>query len=582
MEPVDVKKLRAALKASYKALEPFRKHRLLLVKEFVGAHYSDDGSKRSVPVNHLSQAIQIHARNLYAKNPKATIDTPVPELQPMAKTWEVAVDKLLDTIDLETQGQYYVNAGLMAPLAIMNVGLNQVGEIDVDGQMFPIGRPFAKVVDLDDWVHDTSAKTWDECAFMGKRIRLPLDWAKSCPLFVPEVAVNLTPTERYRTAQDGGSERVSTIGTDQNMCVDEFKEYTEVWELYLPFENKVITLSCDESQDVALREVEYDGYKGGPYHKLNYIDVPNNVCGVPPAANWVDLHDAMNSTMRKLIRQVKREKHVVLFKDAEDAKRYTNSSDGDGILWQSGMKPEEVKTGGPDMASAQFSQMLQAEASRNAGNLDSMGGLGAQTDTLGQDQLIAASTSRQLQEMQARTAKALREIVRHLAWLQWVDNMQDITVSQEVLPGFQVQETITPEQRAEADFMLFNVDIVPYSMEEKTPAQKLQIAQGLSSTALPMLAPMLQMQGKAVDADQLWNKLCDMAGVPELKDIVIDAQTPPAEPPATAQQPPAVKAPVTTRNYTRQNVGGNTREARGAQMKNTMSMMAKQAEPANV
>jgi hypothetical protein len=466
---------------------------------------------------------------------------------------------------------------LTSPMGIMKVGNSACGEVDIDGQMFPIGRPYAKVVDLDDWVHDSCAKTWDEIAFCGNRYRVPLSWAKSCPLFDPEVAANLQPTEKYRATEDGGQERVSTLSVPDNQSRDEYQEYVELWDIYLPYENKIMTISRDAGEEKPLHEAEYDGYKGGPYHALKYLDVPNNLCGVPPAAHWVDMHDAMNSIMRKLIRQAKREKQILCGADAEDVKRVVNSNDGDAILIQNPKGLEEKKFGGPDAATAQFEQMLEGLASRYASNLDSMGGLGAQTETLGQDQLISSSNSKQMQEMQDRTVKAIKEVVRHLAWLQWVDQLQDIEAVKDIA-GYQIPSVVTPDQRANADFMLFNVDIVPYSMEIKTPAQKLQAVLGMTGQLLPVVLPMLQQQGDGFDVKRLWNDVAEMSGVDELKDLIIHQMTPPPVQPGTPQQPPAVKPPVTKRTYERKNVGGATREARGAQMQNSMRMLAAQSD----
>lgn len=578
MDELEVKKLRAALKASYKELEPFRKNRLELWREIVGSHYGskEGGAKFDVLLPHLAQAVTIHARNLYAKNPKPSMTTPYPELKPLAAAWELATAKLLDEIDFETQGHALVLNALTSPFGIMNVGLHQVGEIDVDGQTYPIGRPYAKVVDLDDWVHDCCARTWDEISFCGKRYRVPLEWAKNSPLYDPEVAAQLTATERYATLDDGGSERVSTLSQDERN-VDEFEEYVELWELWIPRQNKIITIARDVGMDKPLSEQEYDGPKGGPYHPLIYLEVPNNLCGIPPAAHWYDIHCAMNSVMRKLIRQAKREKQLLQGKNEEDIKRINAASDGEAILVQEPQGTTEAKYGGPDAATAQFGQMLEATASRNAGNLDAMGGLGAQTETLGQDQLIAQSSSKQMQEMQDRTVKAIKKIIQHLSWLQWADQLQDMEVVKEIA-GLQVPTVITPEQRQSADFMLFNVDIVAYSMQQPTPQQKLQIMQGAVTQTLPAIMPILQMQGKGFDAEKYWNDVAQMSGVSELKDLIIHMATPPQEPPGQPQNPPSTKPPITTRTNVRVNAGGASREARGAEMQNSMKMMAASAD----
>lgn len=572
MDETQVKKLRAALKASWKAGERFRVNRINAWREIVGLHYGEGGNDKSIVYPFASLYVSVYGRNLYAKNPQPSMSTPYPELKPLASAWELATSKLMDEIDFESHGHSLVLNALTSPFGIMKVGLNQVGEVDVDGQTYPIGRPYAKVVDLDDWVHDSCARTWDEMSFCGNRYRVPLEWVKKSPLYDSEVTKDLKATEKYKTLEDGGVERISTIGIEENVTRDEYQEYVELWDLWLPYENKIITISC-QGGDVPLSEQEYDGYKGGPYHRLSYLDVPHSIYGLPPISNIIDIHQAMNSTMRKLVRQAEREKEILAGGDEEDMKRVTRANDGESVHVQNPQKIQELKFGGPDAMMAQFSEQLKTAASWFAGNLDSLGGLGAQTETLGQDQLINASTSRQLQEMQDRTVKCFREIVRHLAWLQWADNLQDMEVVKEVA-GMQIPTVVTPEQRASADFMLFNVGIDPVSMQQPTPQQKLQVMQGAVAQTLPQLMPILQMQGKAFDAEKFWNDMAKMSGVHELKDLIIHAATPPQEPQGSPQQPPATKPPVTTRTSVRVNRGGDTREARGAQMQNSMSMLA--------
>lgn len=560
----DIKKLRKALTASRKALAPFREIRKKIVREFVGKWYSDNGAPRRVPNNVLAQAILIHERSLFARNPKVMCSTPYPALKPAAATLEISLNNLLGEIDFASQGRFLVRDALFG-LAVMKVGIAQSGEVDIDGSVYPVGEPYAKVVDLDDWVHDTCARTKDEISFCGNRYRVPLDWAKNNPLYDEKARSKLTATHKdeYGSGEES-EERVSEIAGEKRTDKDEYQQYVELWDIWLPYEQKIVTFSAAGTGDEVLQIIDWVGPRNGPYTILDFISVPDSLMPVAPAGHWMDLHLLINSLYRKLARQAEREKQITTFPRGNDAdaKKVTDASDGEAVAIDMPIPPAEVRYGGADQMTMLFSQSMEQTVNKLAGNLESLGGLGAQADTLGQDQLISASASKQIQEMQDRVIEVMRKIIEDLAWWHYTDQMKEISANHDVGADISVQSVLTPEERAEADFVLYNINIDGFSMRGVSPQEKLQSIQSYCQATQMFLATAQGVAplGKMPNID-LWNKMwAKYANCTEIEDLWI-AQAPLQMAEPQPEQPPdPAKPAVTTRNYVRKSVPGSSRK----------------------
>ncbi len=573
-EGLDIKKLRKALTASRKALAPFRDIRKKIVREFVGKWYSDNGAPRRVPNNVLAQAVLIHERSLFARNPKVMCSTDYEQLKPAAATLEVSLNNLLGEIDFATQGRFLVRDALFG-LAVMKVGIAEDGEVDVDGTVYPTGSPYAKVVDLDDWVHDTCARTKDEISFCGNKYRVPLDWARNNPLFDEKARSKLKATHKDEYGSEQDEEKVSEISGEKKTDADEYQQYVELWDIWLPYEQKVVTFAAGQCDDLLLQEMEWQGPRNGPYILLDFISVPDSLMPVAPSAHWMDLHLLINSLYRKLSRQAEREKQIMLFPRGsdKDAKTVTETNDGEAGSIDGPVPPGEFKFGGADQMTFLFATSMEQTINKLAGNLESLGGLGAQADTLGQDQLISASASKQIQEMQDRVIEVMRKIVQDLGWWHYTDQMKDMRVNRDIGAGISIPSQLTPEERAEADFVMYNIDIEPHSMKGSSPAEKLQTIQNYGNATQVMftVAQGASMLGKMFNID-LWNELwAKNTNTPEIKDLWI-AQAPIQIQEQQPEQPPAPAKPaVTTRNYNRRSIPGSSRKG-NAGILNSMVM----------
>jgi len=420
----------------------------------------------------------------------------------------------------------------------------------VEGEMIEYGQPYARAIDLDDWVHDTEARTWDEISFCGHRYRVPFDQAQAFEGFDAELRKKLKPT--HCGYQDENSERVERIGKGDPPERDgELKAFVELWDLWIPGDNTIVTLAA-HSKEMPLRTIQYEGPEGGPYHLLRFLDVPNNVMPVAPTAHWLDLHRLINSLMRKLGRQARREKQVMLVHSSakDDATRIRDASDGEIIKSDNPQGAKEARFGGPDQPTMLFTTQIRMLASQLMGNIDVMGGLSSEAETLGQEELLKKSSSSQVGEMQDRVVEFTREVINSLGWWLWHDPVIEVPLTKEIAgTDIRIPTTFSPEDR-EGDFLDYNISIDPISMQDTSPAQKMQIMdmfiQQIPQVAQAAMVMMQSGQGN-LNVEEFFRLKAKYANFKDLERLLQFAMpTPPIQPGIVQPQAENPMKPATT------------------------------------
>ena len=565
-----VQKLREAIRASRRDMDPFRINRKLAVQEFVGAHYSANGAVDKVPVNFIKLAVQVYTRVLAARNPKVMVKTDHFQLRSKAYDLSLGLNHLLEEIQfLKTLKRFVLDS--FFGVGIIKVGIETKGQQEIDGAMHDIAQPYADRVSLDDFVVDMTATSFDDAHFVGHRFRVPLEWAKNNKQYSQKMREKLVAYDKA-SRQDDTTERTSEIGEDTVWSTDPYINRVELWEIYLPLEGKIVTMAAESSSDEEfLREQDYAGPEAGPYHFLGYQEVPDNVMPLPPVADWIDIHDLGNRMFRKLGRQGERQKDVVAYQGtaAEDAKRIVDANDGDTVRVDNPNNMKQLKFGGADRNNMAFAIWLKDIFNYLAGNLDLLGGLGASAETARQEQLIKNSGSVMIDEMKDRTMAAIRGVIHALAWYVWEDPLIELHVAKRV-PGFEDSVSVPSKFTAEAkegDFLQYNFQIEPYSMQPDTPESRLQTLNGVWMQFIQPMLPMLQEHGIQVNLEQMLRNIGRYSNMPEDLEGVLVYSDPGASPQrGPVGKPPAPKAGATKRTYERINTPGITQ----ASKENTM------------
>lgn len=535
----DFKKMKSAAQHSYGQLEPFRKTRMEHLERFVGFHYGNKKGKLRVPINIVALATLIYTRILFPKKPRFLCDTRSNdnELKAKAANFGLGLNHLLGEINYKRQfDAFLLNA--MFSMGIMKIGMAEWGTVEVDGELLDYGQPFARNVDLDDWVHDCQARTWDELSFMGTRIRRPLDVVKECKLFDAGVRAKLGKTGRIQPKE--GEDRAATLSGERSENED-YEDYVDLWEMWYPRDNLIVTYAAGQGEDKALSVREFEGPECGPYNKLAFIDAPNNILPVPPCSHWADLHDLINRLMRKLDDQASNQKTVTLVKKSnkKDGQAVIDSRNLDVLGVEDPLGINQVKFNGPDAAVLALVLQSKELADWMAGGLSQQGGLGAVADTLGQEQLVAQASSAQSAEMKDRTHTSLGEQGVALGWYLWHDPLITIPLVKRV-PGtdVEIQTEFTPEDR-EGDFYEYNITVEPYSAGDTNPAAKLKTLNEFVQTVLLPTMQFAQAQGMEVDFEQLYRLYAKYANFDDLETLLKFARPPVPQPgdPRTPIQP---------------------------------------------
>ncbi len=533
---------------SFRRLDKFRVERRSAVRQFVGAHYGVEGSPKHVPLNYLELAISIYRRLLAPRIPKVLWTTQIPELRQTALTAELAENELLREMNFGRTLSRWTMDGLIS-IGLLKLGLEPVQPTDLSGQ------PFAETISLDDWVHDTGANRIEDAQFMGNRYWLPLEKAQD--LFGDD---SLMPSDGS-SVSTGSHQETKDIGSgheSKDPATERWMDTIELWDMWLPYSKELVTFAGDEPDP--LRVMKWKGPKRGPYHILSYAEVPDNIMPLAPVSNLIDLHMMANTLFRKLRNQAENIKNVIGYQDGheQDALRLQASQDLDLIKMDDPNSLVPFKTGQLDAPMVAFSIQLRDMFSWFAGNLDILGGLSAQSETLGQDRLLASSASERLKEMQDRTLIAVNGVTEDIGEYLFSDNSRTKRLLH-TIGEFEVELEFGPKTR-KGDLSDYLIEVAPYSLQTRSPAERLQTIQTLFEKFILPLGPQMEQQGLAPDMRLLTDLVARYSDTPEIRDILVGVD--PTTLPGGQHAREGRQSPVTTRRNIRINQPGSTRQGR--------------------
>lgn len=556
---LDLDRLFNAMDGARDALAPFRRNRLEMVKAFVGNHYSDDGADVRTIVNLMQQTADLYTIALAAQCPRVKITTQYRELWPFAFRYTQSLNNLIKEMRLErTLQKIVLDAFFTVGIAKVYRGDAGLVQLDEDVWADP-GKPYVDRISIDDFLVDMSVADIRKAKFIGDEYRVSWQRVQDEELFDRAVVAKLAPTSKYDNDQIKTRQISAGAITDH----DEYEPMITLIDVYLPELNVVATFAKDARlKPLIVRQ--WDGPEGGPYHILDFCDVPDNLLGLAPAANLKELHDLYNALFCKQAAQARRQKtNPVFAPGAEgDAERMRDAKDGQWVKSVDPQKINVVSQGGVDPANVAFSITVGDMFDRMGGNVSAMGGLGQQAATYGQEQLIYGAVGRaegkRLQRVHAFTA----EVLRDTGHLMWYDAMMSFPVAAEHRPGsgIYVESGWSPEQR-EGDFWQYNFDVVPFSMAYEPPEIKLQKLERAMDFAGKLL-PAIEAGGGTLDVQEIFEDYAEALGAPEVKRWFTFAV------PSTYQRPgPEGESShlpqKTTREYVRRNVPtGGTPQAR--------------------
>ena len=558
-------RLLKAIKASRDAMEPFRRVRNTLVKDYCGSWYTDIPGQPKTLVNLINQTARIYTVALAAHNPQVLVSTPRVENIPFARRFEVNLNKLIGDMALDQTFRaivldafFCIGCGVVM-MRDTDTRFHGLLESEEDVWLDP-GEPWLNRVSLDDLILDMTAKELTKMRYCGHRYRADYEKVMDEPGYDKAVKDKLKPTNRQHHDSTGAARDISSdYGTAED---DDLKDMIWLQDIWVAENNSIATMAVD--QDLKpLIERDWTGSQAGPYKFLSLGTVPDNVIPCAPGMNLKGMHDLQNRLHRRMEADSDAHRIVNAYSPAgaDDAEKMRRAARNSWVRMNDPKAIQQVETGGIDQRDLAFSTYIQDVFDRMAGNLQAMGGLGPQAATLGQEELVHGQLNRSESDMRMSVVNHAAECILDLGRLMWNDQTLEIQSSMPVgNSGINVDSSWTPDYRM-GDFEDYEFKVEPYSMVFKTPQQHLQEVYGVLREIAP-LWPMFQASGATINAEALIDYIARMMNKPELKQFITFAiQTDMLGGDQNTVRSPA----VTSRETVRKNVStGGTKDARSS------------------
>jgi len=165
-------------------------------------------------------------------------------------------------------------------------------------------------------------------------------------------------------------------------------------------------------------------------------------------------------------------------------------------------------------------------------------------------------------DMQERTTKAVKSAIQTMAKWVYYDPINEFPIEKNIEgTDISIATTFPPEMR-EADIVQFDMDIAPYSMQDRSPAERVQtMLQVMNEIILPM-SPQLPQYGIQPDIGKFMQYLSKYSNTPELNDILGLMSEEDMVRAMQMSGGETRQSPVTTRNYVRENRSGATQQGK--------------------
>jgi len=564
LNPTKRDRLYKAIRSSRSALEPFRRVRKELIKDYVGSWYSEAGAENKTLVNLINQTARIYTIALAANNPKVLVSTSRMDMLPFARRFEVNLSKLISDMSLDKTFRaivmdafFCIGCGVVM-MRDTDTRFHGMLESEEDVWLDP-GEPWFNRVSLDDLILDMPAKELSKMRYCGHRYRADYEKVMDEPGYDKKVKDKIRPTSREHHDSTGAAREIaSDWGSAED---DDLKDMIWLQDIWIAENNSIATMVCDQQDLPPLIQREWTGSQAGPYKFLSLGDVPDNIVPASPSINLKGMHDLQNRLHRRMEADSDAHRIVNVYPPGmdDDAERL-RTAERNG--WYRAKSPEQIKqfqSGGIDQRDMALATFLQTEYDRFAGNLQAMGGLGQQASTLGQEELIHGNVSKNVADMRMAVVSFASDCILDLGRLMWNDQTLELKTSMQVgNTDIAVNSDWTPDYRV-GDFDDYEFRVEPYSMIFKTPEQKLQELFQVLREIAP-LWPMFQASGASIDAEAIVDEIARLKNRPEFKRFITFAS--PAEM-LGGDENTVRQSPVTSRETIRRNVSaGGTEQAR--------------------
>jgi hypothetical protein len=492
-----VEALQQGIRSHRQTVKPMLKKQQELLAEYANSWYSDEPRVRR-PINMIARAINLMTPLLASRNPRAMVRPRIVQFSPYADTLRLTLNHLAEKIQLGyTLRNCVVNA--LTYMGILKTGVCSGGPQikDALGYLHDAGQLFCDVIYPEDYFWDISARKSEECDFKGNWFYVPYSYITDSGKFQNYDKLSAA----YNEWDKLGAKKLSS---KQGLQIDTIKPYVRIAEVWIPSENVIVTIPAEGEGTEPLRVQDYSGPVDGPYDELRFSEFPESMVGVPPLYTALDLHYLINAMSRKMARQANREKKVLAYQGTAetDAENIVNSSDGASVRVSDINAVKEIEFGGTADASYKWTDWLMQIWSEQNGNANLLGGLQAQSPTLGQEQMLQSNSTATLDDWIQSVHDVCRRVFDKMAFYIFTDPLMDITVSKKVGGLEDIPIRLTADTR-EGDFWDYNFSVEAYSMTRMNPTLRMRrIMEIVTGVIIPTMG-LAQQQGDMLQVSQL-------------------------------------------------------------------------------
>lgn len=505
---VTAKKLYRAVQLGEERLRNFRSSRLLFLREYAGQYYDrDHATIGNEPLNLIFSAISTLVPNLVTSFPKTVVTSKFLMYRGYAELLGLGLDYLAKEINLRDELRRWIVDSLFV-MGIIKTGIATSDDLVTfsDDIRIDAGRPYAQVVDFDDYILDPAARRIEEASFVGHRVRVPRQMLLDSGLYKNDLVENLTSA-----GQDPYQRReVETISQHEltPAQIVHLQDLVDVREVWVPAAKAIVTIPAGQAvYDDYMRISDYDGPDTGMYTYLALTPpLPNNPLPIAPVGIWYDLHVAANKMAKKIMEQAERQKDILGYKPsaADDAQEIVDAGDGEAIGL---MDPEAAKVfsfGGQQKSNEEHLMQLSYWFNLATGNTDQLAGNRSNANTATQANILQGNASVRVEDMRDLVYLGTKHIQEKLAWYLHTDPLIALPLikrtpipAQTVMspmgpmiipPKMHEQQMILSPETREGEFIDFNFEIEEKSMSRMDPAVRLQKALLFAAKVLPSAA----------------------------------------------------------------------------------------------
>lgn len=491
----------------------------VMLRKWCGPHYNSSGYKgagytgtnrqgvaRSEPLNTIATIAGIILPNLVGTDVRCKITAKKQGLTSFAKKFELRINQVLKEMRFGHTMLDGCISALFGAGFFKTIIEAQPFNHDFENWLQDPGMPFVDTIHVDDWVFDPDCKKLSAASWQGHGFMVNYEDALESETYDADELGRA----RNNYLDMLGRLRASEISKGHPHYGDEYTDYVRMIEIYMARENMIVTLPGVPSQTTKfLDEKEHDGPEGGPYNELGFHRPPENPLPVPPMNHLSDLHDVINSLVRKIKRDAEEAKTFVAasqaggYKDADAVRRVRH---GEMVSVADVNQLKEITIGNSDRAT--YDALAQVRELQNwaAGNPEAIGGLKADAKTLGQDEMQLMQANIRLYSMQKETLTVEKRIIEKIAWHIWEDRTSDSELELLLPSGGRVRLNWEATHR-DGEFRDYPLDIEPYIAQSDNPIQQYRRTMELIRNAIVPLAPYMAEQGVTINVQGLIQSL---------------------------------------------------------------------------